>query len=301
MVYELPPFRPPSEAYSMLLRVTRGCPWNRCTFCGMYKTMRFEARPVEDVKADIDAAREFYGDRSMNVFIGDADSPVIKTDYFVEILEYLRSIFSKISRVTSYGRAKTLAKLAPEKIKRLAEAGLDRLHLGLETGDPDLLKFINKGATPEQMIRAGRKVKEAGIELSEYLMLGLGGADGWESHARESAAVLNAIDPDFIRVRTMTLIPGTPLYEAYETGEYNPANILEMLLEERLLIECLEGIHSEFHSDHVSNLVPVYGKFMDDKADMLETLAPIIERIEQNKDKLSNEPRIATVMASIAG
>jgi len=296
MVYELPPFRPPSEAYSMLLRVTRGCPWNRCKFCGMYKTMRFETRPVEEIKADIDAAREFYGDRSMSVFIGDADSPVIKTDYFVEILQYLRSRLSKIDRVTSYGRAKTLAKIAPEKIKRLAEAGLDRLHLGLETGDPELLKFINKGATPEQMIKAGRKVKEAGIELSEYLMLGLGGADGWESHARESAAVLNAIDPDFIRVRTMTLIPGTPLYEAYENGEYKPANILEMLLEERLLIECLEGISSEFHSDHVSNVVPVYGKFMDDKAEMLETLAPIIERVEQNKNKLSNEPRIATVM-----
>jgi len=296
MVYELPPFRPPSEAYSMLLRVTRGCPWNRCTFCGMYKSMRFEKKSVEDVKADIDAAREFYGDRSMNVFIGDADSPVIKTDDFVEILQYLRSTFPTIERVTSYGRAKTISKLTPEKLKRLAEAGLDRLHVGLETGDPELLKFINKGATPEQMITAGRKVKEAGIELSEYLMLGLGGADGWESHARESAAVLNAIDPNFIRVRTMTLIPGTPLYEAYEKGEYKPANILEMLLEERLLIESLEGISSEFHSDHVSNLVPVYGKLMDDKEEMLETLAPIIERIEQNKDKLSNEPRIATVM-----
>ncbi len=296
MVYEMPPFRPPSEAYSMLLRVTRGCPWNRCKFCGMYKMMRFEKRPVEDVKADIDAAREFYGDRKMNVFIGDADSPVIKTDDFVEILKYLRTRFSNIGRVTSYGRAKTLALMAPEKLKRLAEAGLDRLHLGLETGDPKLLQFINKGATPEHMIKAGRKVKEAGIELSEYLMLGLGGADGWESHARQSAAVLNAIDPDFIRVRTATLIPGTPLFEAYENGEYKPPNVLDMLMEERLLVECLEGISSEFHSDHVSNLVPVFGKFMGDKPGMLETLDTIIERVEKDKDKLTNEPRIATVM-----
>ncbi len=296
MVYELPPFRPPSEAYSMLLRVTRGCPWNRCKFCGMYKMMRFEKRPVEEVKADIDAAREFYGDRRMTVFIGDADSPVIKTDDFVEILEYLRSQFTQIERVTSYGRAKTLAMMAPEKLKRLADAGLDRLHLGMETGDPKLLKFINKGATPEQMIKAGRKIKEAGIELSEYLMLGLGGADGWESHARESAAVLNAVDPDFIRVRTTTLIPGTPLFEAYEQGEYKPPNVLEMLLEERLLVQCLDGIHSEFHSDHVSNIVPVFGRFMDDKDEMLQTLDQIIERVEQNKDKLSREPRIATVM-----
>jgi len=296
MVYELPPFRPPSEAYSLLLRVTRGCPWNRCRFCGMYKSMRFQKRSVEEIKGDIDKAREFYGDREMNVFIGDADSPVIKTDYFVEALEYLRSQFTQIGRVTSYGRAKTLAMMAPEKLKRLADAGLDRLHIGLETGDAKLLEFICKGATPEQMIKAGRKVKEAGIELSEYLMLGLGGADGWESHARESAAVLNAIDPDFIRVRTMTLIPGTPLYESYENGEYKPPNILEMLLEERLLIECFDGISSEFHSDHVSNLVPVFGRLMGDKEKMLEELDPVIKRVEKDKDKLTNEPRIATVM-----
>ncbi|RJP22376.1 MAG: radical SAM protein [Candidatus Abyssobacteria bacterium SURF_5] len=296
MVYELPPFRPPSEAYSMLLRVTRGCPWNRCTYCGMYKGMKFETRSVEEMKADIDAALEFYGDRAMNVFIGDADSPVIKTVDFVEILRYLRSKFTRIHRVTSYGRAKTIALMAPEKLKRLAEAGLDRLHLGLETGDPNLLQYIKKGATPEHMIEAGRKIKAAGIELSEYLMLGVGGSKGWESHARESARVLNAIVPDFIRVRTMTLIPGTPMFEAYEKGEYLPANVLEMLMEERLLIECLDGIGSEFHSDHVSNLVPVFGKFMGDKPQMLETLDRIIERVEKNKDKLTNEPRIATVM-----
>jgi radical SAM superfamily enzyme YgiQ (UPF0313 family) len=258
--------------------------------------MKFETRPVEEVKADIDAALDFYGDRAMNVFIGDADSPVIKTDDFVEILMYLRSRFSKIQRVTSYGRAKTLALMAPEKLKRLAEAGLDRLHLGIETGDPKLLKYIQKGATPEHMIEAGRKIKAAGIELSEYLMLGVGGSEHWEEHARGSARVLNSIDPDFIRVRTMTLIPGTPMFEAYEKGEYKPANELEMLLEERLLIECLDGIGSEFHSDHVSNLVPIFGKFMGDKPEMLETLDRIIERLERNKDKLSNEPRIATVM-----
>jgi radical SAM superfamily enzyme YgiQ (UPF0313 family) len=258
--------------------------------------MKFQKRTVEEVKGDIDKALDFYGDREMNVFIGDADSPVIKTDDFVEMLEYLRSQFTQIGRVTSYGRAKTLALMAPEKLKRLADAGLDRLHLGLETGDPKLLEFISKGATPEQMIKAGRKVKEAGIELSEYLMLGLGGADGWEAHARESAAVLNAIDPDFIRVRTMTLIPDSPLYEAYESGEYKPANTLEMLLEERLLIECFDGISSEFHSDHVSNLVPVFGKLMEDKQKMLDTLDPVIERVEKEKDNLTNEPRIATVM-----
>jgi len=296
MVYELPPFRPPSEAYSMLLRVTRGCPWNRCTYCGMYKGIKFETRSVEEIKDDIDAAFDFYGDREMNVFIGDADSPVIKADDFVEILKYLRSRFSKIRRVTSYGRAKTLALMAPEKLKRLADAGLDRLHMGIETGDPKLLQYIKKGSTPEHMIEAGRKVKAAGIQLSEYLMLGVGGSDHWKEHARGSAKVLNAIDPDFIRVRTMTLIPGTPMFEAYEKGEYKPSNVLEMLYEERLLIECLDGISSEFHSDHVSNLVPIFGKFMDDKPQMLAALDEVIERAERNKDRLSDEPRIATVM-----
>jgi radical SAM superfamily enzyme YgiQ (UPF0313 family) len=262
----------------------------------MYKAMKFEKKSIEEVTADIDAAFGFYGDQPMNVFIGDADSPVIKTDDFVEILKYLRSRFTQIRRVTSYGRAKTLALMAPEKLKRLREVGLDRLHIGMETGDPKLLEYIRKGATPDHMITAGRKVKEAGIELSEYLMLGVGGSDHWESHARESAKVLNAIDPDFIRVRTMTLIPGTPMFEAYEKGEYKPANVLEMLLEERLLIQCLDGISSEFHSDHVSNLVPIFGKFMGDKPKMLESLNEIIKRVEQNKDKFSNEPRIATVM-----
>jgi len=262
----------------------------------MYKSMRFQKRTVEEVKGDIDKALEFYGDRKMNVFIGDADSPVIKTDDFVEMLEYLRSKFPSLERVTSYGLAKTIAMMKPEKLERLAKAGLDRLHLGLETGDPKLLEYICKGATPEHMITAGRKIKQAGIELSEYLMLGLGGADGWESHARASAAVLNEIDPDFIRVRTMTLIPDTPLYEAYEQGEYKPPNILEMLLEERLLIECFDGISSEFHSDHVSNLVPVFGKLMEDRDKMLEELAPVIRRLEAKKDELTNEPRIATVM-----
>ena len=155
--YDFPPFRPPSEAGSLLLRVTRGCPWNRCTFCSMYKRMKFEIRGLEEIKSDIELAKELYGDRIKTVFIGDSNSLVVKTEVLVQILNFLYSSFPHIERVTSYARAKTLYKKPIENLKRIYQAGLNRLHVGLETGDRDLLKEIEKGAFPEEMIEGGGK------------------------------------------------------------------------------------------------------------------------------------------------
>ena len=164
--YDFPPFRPPSEANSLLLRVTRGCPWNRCAFCSMYKGMKFEMRELEEILGDIESARELYGDRVRTFFIGDSNSLVAKTEMLVKILNALFSSFPHVERVTSYARAKTIAKKPLEDLRRILQAGLTRLHVGLETGDRDLLKEIEKGATPEEMIEAGRKAKEAGFEYS---------------------------------------------------------------------------------------------------------------------------------------
>ena len=172
--YDFPPFRPPSEANSLLLRVTRGCPWNRCTFCSMYKGMKFEIRPIEEVLGDIESARDLYGDRVRTVFIGDSNSLVVKTEMLVKILNTLLSSFPHIERVTSYARARTIAKKPLEDLIKIRQAGLDRLHVGLETGDRDLLKEIEKGATPEEMVEAGIKAREAGFEYSLYVLLGLG-------------------------------------------------------------------------------------------------------------------------------
>ena len=183
--YDFPPFRPPSEAGSLLLRVTRGCPWNRCAFCSMYKTMKFEIRDLEEILSDIDMAKELYGEKVQTVFIGDSNSLVVKTEMLVQILNSLYSSFPHIGRVTSYARAKTLFKKPVEDLERICQAGLTRLHVGLETGDRDLLKEIEKGGTPEEMIEAGKKAKRAGFEYSLYVLMGIGGEERWENMLRE--------------------------------------------------------------------------------------------------------------------
>jgi radical SAM superfamily enzyme YgiQ (UPF0313 family) len=180
--YDFPPFRPPNEANSLLLRVTRGCPWNRCTFCSMYKGMKFEVRGLEEILGDIELARDLYGDRIGTVFIGDSNSLVAKTEMLVKVLNALFTSFPNIQRVTSYARAKTIAKKPLEDLIKIYQAGLTRLHVGLETGDRELLKEIEKGATPEEMIEAGKRAKEAGFEYSLYVLLGIGDSRCIESN-----------------------------------------------------------------------------------------------------------------------
>src|SRR5512147_783414 len=155
--YDFPPFRPPSEANSLLLRVTRGCPWNKCTFCSMYKSTKFEIRDLEEVLSDIELAKDLYGDGVRTVFIGDSNSLAIKAEVLVQVLHSLYSAFPHIERVTSYGRAKTLVKKPIEDLEKICQAGLTRLHVGLETGDRELLEAIQKGATPEEMVEGGIK------------------------------------------------------------------------------------------------------------------------------------------------
>jgi radical SAM superfamily enzyme YgiQ (UPF0313 family) len=285
--YDFPPFRPPSEANSLLLRVTRGCPWNRCAFCSMYKTMKFEIRGLGEIKSDIELAKELYGDRITTVFIGDSNSLVVKTEMLVQILNFLYSSFPYIDRVTSYARAKTLGKKPIEDLKRIYQAGLNRLHVGLETGDRDLLKEIEKGATPEEMIEAGRKAKEAGFEYSLYVLLGIGGEEKWEAHARGTAEVLNQIDPHFIRVRTFIPQPGSPLYEAMEEGRFRLATSETILKETKLLLEELQ-VTSQFLSDHISNLLPLNGKLPEDKEKMIQMLEAALKDLKEN-DSLREE------------
>jgi radical SAM superfamily enzyme YgiQ (UPF0313 family) len=278
MAYEMPPYRPPSEAFSVLIRVTRGCPWNRCAFCGMYKGSRFQKRPVEEVKGDIEIAAGFRAE-ARTAFIGDADSSIIPVEQFEEILRHLYQCFPKLERVTSYGRARTVLKKPVEELQRLAEAGLSRLHLGLESGDDETLSNVTKGFTAAQAVEAGLKVKEAGISLSEYVLIGLGGKERYKEHAESTASALNRIDPDFIRVRTLVVTPGTPLGSMLEEGTFSPCSTLKLLEEERLMMKRLDGINSTFRSDHVSNLLPLDGKLPQDKADMVSYLDEAIELV----------------------
>lgn len=279
--YDFPPFRPPSEASSLLLRVTRGCPWNRCAFCSMYKTMKFEIRDLEEILTDIELAKDLYGDRIRTVFIGDSNSLVVKTEMLVQVLNFLLSSFPHVERVTSYARAKTLAKKSIEDLEKIYQAGLTRLHVGLETGERDLLKEIEKGATPEEMIEAGRKAKRAGFEYSLYVLLGIGGEEKWERHAKGTAEVLNQIDPDFIRVRTFIPQPGSPLYDAMAEGRFQLASPETILKETKLLLQKLQ-VTSQFLSDHVSNLLSLHGKLPEEKERMIQMIDDTLRRLKDD-------------------
>ncbi len=279
--YDFPPFRPPSEAESLLLRVTRGCPWNRCTFCSMYKTMKFEIRDLEEVQSDIGLARDLYGDRIQSVFIGDSNSLIVKTGMLIDILNSLYSAFPHVGRVTSYARAKTLFKKPIEDLEKIRQAGLTRLHVGLETGDRRLLEEIKKGATPEEMVEAGRKAKRAEFEYSLYVLLGMGGEEKWESHAKGTAEVLSQIDPHFIRVRTLIPQPDCSLHEALMEGRFQLASTETILNETKLL---LEGLHvtSYFLSDHVSNLLPLHGKLPEEKGMMVQRIDDALRGLKED-------------------
>jgi radical SAM superfamily enzyme YgiQ (UPF0313 family) len=314
--YEQPPYRPPNEAYSLLVRVTRNCSWNRCEFCCMYKGQKLEIRPVEDVKNDIrsmkthvDAIKEWawkngHGDRIdqvarangvywledgvvKNVFIADSNSIIMKSEDLADIIRFLYETFPTIERVTSYARAKTVVKKSMDDLKLLREAGLSRLHIGLETGDAELLEIIQKGATPEEMILGGKKALEAGFELSEYIMPGLGGREMWEQHARGTARVLNEINPHFIRLRTLFVVPETPLAERYERGEFTRQTIVELLKEVRLLIEELT-VSSEFVvSDHIVNqyMWGIDGRPKFDRERMLKEVDRLTEAARKSGEK----------------
>jgi len=309
--FEMGPIRPPSEggSLSLLIRVTRNCPWNRCTFCFTYKHERFELRSVEEIKADIDSAKVIsdelkalswklgyagkirplatiiqgnilYGKDTRylsseeisnfycvvnvfnwlysggkTVFLQDANTPVMRTHQLVEVIRYLKETFPSIERVTSYARSKTIVKKKPEELSQLHQAGLSRLHIGLEAGDDELLSYVSKGVTAEEHILAGKKAIEAGFELSEYVMPGLGGKSRWVQHAQNTARVLNEINPHFIRLRPFVPRYDTPIFEAYQKEEFELTTPHERLQEIRLMVENLQ-VTSRLCFDH--NLNPSY-------------------------------------------
>ncbi|MBW1803949.1 MAG: radical SAM protein [Deltaproteobacteria bacterium] len=280
--------RPPSEAQSLLVRVTRNCPWNQCLFCPAYKGVKFSRRSVEEVKADIDAMAEAYGahsDMIETAFLQDADSLILKTDQVLEILRHIKVRFPNLERITTYARATTLKRKSVEEFVQLKEAGLTRIHAGLESGSEKVLKMIKKGITPEDIIEAGTKVMAAGISLSEYIMPGVGGRTLSEEHARETAHLLNQVEPDFIRVRTFALHPKSPMKKMVEAGTFMPMTDDEIVSEIRLLVSSLDEIHSYFScGDYSPNLLMQVNGYLDlKKADMLAELDKFLSLTPEQK------------------
>ncbi|MEW6200468.1 MAG: radical SAM protein [bacterium] len=286
-LYDIGPIRPPSEARSLLIRVNRNCPWNRCEFCNVYKGTKFQKKSPDEIKADIDVAARMYGERRYSVrsaFLQDANALLMKTDELIEILNYLKEKFPAINRITTYTRSDTAARRKVDDLRRLHEAGLTRVHIGLETGYAPLLMYVNKGVTVEQHIEGGGKVKEAGLDLSEYVMPGLGGRTMWREHASATADVLKQIDPDFIRLRSISVRPGTPLYEKMISGKFVPLTEDEKVHEIRLFIENLDGIRSMVVSDHLLNLLQeVEGRLPEHKEKMLNAIDNYLSLAEEDK------------------
>ena len=292
--FETGPIRPPSEAGSYLIRLTRGCPWNKCKFCRSYRRYTFEIRDVSDVIADIDAMARIrdgiksgkptldeYGwmvENALNhggqtAFLQDGDSLAMKPDAVRKILGHLKVRFPEISRITSYARSRTMASRSVEDLVSYRELGLTRIHIGMESGHDPLLDIINKGSTADIHIRGGRHVVEAGIELSEYIMPGLGGRELSERHALDTARVLNQINPDFIRLRTICLGPKLPLWEEFSSGKLTRLTDFEIVEEIRNFIVALEVDNAKLASDHILNLLgELAGRLPQDKESLLSIL-----------------------------
>jgi len=272
--FELGPIRPVAEAQSLLIRTTRGCPWNRCDFCTNYRHMEFSLRPVDEIKEDIRRAAVYYrGHPFTSCFLQDGDSFIMPTDDLLEVLRFLKEQFPTLQRISSYGRAHTMVRKSLEEMRAICQAGLNRLYCGLESGSDAVLAAIHKGASAADMIQAGRNACEAGMEVSEFVILGIGGRQLWREHAIETARVLNAINPHFIRVRSLGVKEGSALEEKVNRGEFEIPSEEEIIVEQRLLLEGLEGIDSYYSNDHAVNLLmEVEGQLPQDKPRMLALL-----------------------------
>ena len=280
MRYEGQIYRPPSEANSLLIQATIGCPHNKCTFCMIYKNRPgFRVRKTEEIKEDILKAREVYGDHVQTMFFPDGNTIAMKTDDLCEICRFSREVFPELERITVYGSSQYIYKKVKEGLKRLAEAGLSRIHVGLESGDDITLKRIRKGTNSRQQIEAGKWVKDAGIELSMYVILGIGGQDRSLAHAKETAAVLNRIEPDFIRLRTFLPKINTPLLEEIQNGSFKMLRPHDVLEETATLIEEI-SVSSYLTSDHYTNYINLDGKLPEEKPRFLERIRMAQKRNE---------------------
>jgi len=269
--FELGPIRPVDQADSLLIRTTRGCPWNKCEFCVNYRNMRFSRRPLADIKKDIAAAARYYGGHPFEAcFLQDGDSFIMKTEELLEILGFLKQHFPSLKKVSSYGRSQTMIKKSPREIKALCDAGLNLLYCGMESGADAVLKKIKKGVTAADHIQAAQMARQAGMEISQFIILGLGGQALWQEHARETARVLNRINPDFIRVLTIGVKKGSGLEKQLQAGEFQLQTEKNLIEEQRLLIEGLEGITSYYVNHHgVDLLMEARGQLPADKPKLL--------------------------------
>ncbi len=283
--FELGPIRPVDEADSLLIRTTRNCPWNRCGFCVNYRGKKFSIRSTTDIKRDIEAAAVYFnGHRFSRCFLQDGDSLAMKTKDLLDVLKHLKLHFPHLEIVSSYGRSRSIIKKSVQELSEICEAGLNLLYCGMESGSDEVLKLVNKGVSSQQVIQAGRLAKQAKMQLSEFIILGLGGTEHWKAHARDTAAALNAINPDKIRVLTLGIKAGADLEKKWEAGEFDLQTEENIIEEQRLLIEKLDGITSHYANHHgVDLLIEIRGQLPGDKAKLLAIVDRFLGLDENDK------------------
>lgn len=258
--YDTPVFRPPSEARSFILRVTRGCAHNRCTYCNMYRGVRFERLADGQILRQIRLAGRYGREDVRRVFLADGDALVLDTERLLAVLAELRRTFPHLERVSSYAAPRDILAKTPEEMAALREAGLTLLYYGMESGDTETLRAVRKGVTGEESVAAGRRVVEAGMQLSIMTILGLAGAPGSARHALATARAISAIRPSMWSALCLMLYRGSELKAQFERGEFTPLSPADLMDELRLMVEHVElpaGTRCIFRSNHVSNYIPL--------------------------------------------
>jgi radical SAM superfamily enzyme YgiQ (UPF0313 family) len=286
MYYERVIIRPPSEANSFLLPVTIGCSHNKCTFCSSYMGIKFRIRPLEDIKQDIDKVAQNYSWSVRRVFLENGDALIYPQGRLVEVLNYLNEKFPNLDRIGTYATPQSALIKSVDELKELNRLGLKIAYMGVETGDEELLKKINKGVTYDQMVEAGRKIKQAGITLSVTVILGLGGIEGSKNHALGTAKILSDIDPDFAGALTIMLVPGTPMYKDWEEGKFSLISPFQSLEELKLIIQNSNFTNCFFTANHASNYLPIKARLPRQKAEMLK----LIDEVLANRDMSQLRP-----------
>lgn len=277
-------YRPPSEAQSLIIQATVGCNHNKCTFCGSYRDKKFTIRSIDEIREDLEDAK--YMGPVKRVFLADGDALCIPQRRLKEIVETVNEFLPSVERIGIYANARNILRKSVEDLQELKAKKLGIIYLGVETGDGDLLEKICKGATYDQLVEAAHRVKAAGILLSVTVLLGIGGIEGSERHAKETARILSDMDPDYVGALSVIVVPGTPLHEEYTQGRFQIPDPFGLIDELRIMVEESSFTHCVFRSNHASNYLPVKATLPEDKEHVLNA----IQRVLKTRDERTLRP-----------
>ncbi|WP_160688054.1 radical SAM protein [Clostridium sp. C2-6-12] len=286
-MYDYPLYRPPSEGNSLIIQATLGCSHNKCSFCNMYKSKKFEVRSVEAIKNDIDYFRRIYA-YVEKIFLADGDALIIQTKDLLEILTYIKDIFPECNRVTLYGSPKSILLKTKEELKALKDLGLSMIYMGVESGAEEILEDINKGVSRENLVKAAQRVKESGILLSVTVIAGIGGREKSKSHGIKTGEIITEMCPDYLGILTLMIEENTELYHKIKSNEFTILSDKEILEEIKILVENINANNSIiFRCNHASNYISLRGTFPQDK----ELILKQIDFYGTSKELRSEEER----------